>query len=77
MSEAKREELRKDKVIERKGMKRKFRKSELMERLRAQGITAGETQKNLQQLCVRNNIPMEEVIPKIQLGWEGKQKGLL
>jgi hypothetical protein len=48
-----------------------------MERLRAQGITAGETQKNLQQLCVRNNIPMEEVIPKIQLGWEGKQKGLL
>ncbi len=48
-----------------------------MERLRVQGITAGGTQKNLQQLCVRNNIPMEEVIPKVQLGWEGKQKGLL
>ena len=44
-----------------------------MERLRAQCITAGGTQKNLQQLCVRNNIPTEEVIPKIQLGWEGKQ----
>ncbi len=48
-----------------------------MEKLRAQGITAGGTQKNLQQLCARNNIPTEEVIPKIQLGWEGKQKGLL
>jgi hypothetical protein len=73
LSEAKREELRKDKVIEGKVTKRKFTKSELVERLRAQGITAGGTQKNLQQLCVRNNIPTEEVIPKIQLGWEGKQ----
>jgi hypothetical protein len=77
LSEAKREELRLDKVIDGRTTKCKYIKNELTARLQERGITGGGTLKRLQQLCEANQIPIMEETQKVQQGCEGKQKGLL
>ncbi len=57
-------------------MKHRLKKEELVRKLAEVGVTATGSYTVIQKL--EKNIPLvEEDLPKIKLGWMGKQKGIL
>jgi hypothetical protein len=77
MNNVEREQKRHDKVIEGQFTKRKLTKEELLQRLQGKGVSATGNIKNITRLCQLSDIPIEEFIPKMVQGWQGKPKGML
>ena len=77
MSPEEKEKRRHDVIVEGKFIKRKRTKKELTELLLAKNIQVKGRISSLQTAARNNGIPIEETMPKIIEGWEGKPKGLL
>jgi hypothetical protein len=77
LTEQERIEQRYDQVEAGKKVKRKLKKEELVKKLAEAGVTATGNYTKIQKLAQEKNIPItEENLPKIKLGWVGKQKGV-
>jgi hypothetical protein len=78
LSAKEKEDQKHDQVIQGKTVKRRLKKEELVRKLAEVGVTATGNYTAIQKLAVEKNIPLvEENLPKIKLGWMGKQKGIL
>ena len=77
MSNAKREQARKDKVIEGSMKMKNVAKPDQIKRLQERGITATGNIAQLCKLAKNKGIPIIEEIPKVIEGWEGKPKGMI
>lgn len=78
MSREEKERKRNDLVIPNKTVNRQLTKAELTLKLQEHGVTATGNITNIKKLCGEKGILLvESNIPKIQPGWEGKQKGML
>ena len=77
MTEQQREETRKDRVQQGEIQKKKICKAKLIKMLQDHGITAMGNIDNIQKLATSRGIPVEEEIPKVIEGWEGKPKGMM
>jgi hypothetical protein len=68
---------RHDQIEVGKTVKRKLKKEELVRKLAQAGVTATGNYAKVQKLALEKNIPItEEDLPKVKLGWVGKQKGI-
>jgi hypothetical protein len=61
----------------RKESKKKIKKRRVKKKIAEAGVTATGNYTKIQNLVQEKNIPItEENLPKIKLGWVGKQKGV-
>ena len=77
MLKQKRENTRKDVLVDKHIVKRKFKKEELTEKLKEQGVIATGNINKIKKLCIEHGIALksnEET--KILPGWEQKPKGM-
>jgi len=78
MSKQKREDTRKDVLVDNQTVKRKFKMEELTEKLKEQGVITTENINKIKKLCIECGIALESnEEPKIQPGWEQKPTGML
>jgi hypothetical protein len=77
LSEQERIEQRHDQIEAGMKVKRKLKKEEIIKKPAEAGVMATGNYTKIQKLVLEKNIPItEENLPKIKLGWAGKQKGV-